>query len=86
MFWGCSNLTNLDLSNFNTSKVTVITNMFRGCSKLISLDIRNFDFSNVTSYSNMFYGISTTTIYVKDSTAKEWIISKFNNLTNIVIP
>ena len=86
MFWGCSNLTNLDLSNFNTSKVTVITNMFRGCSKLISLDIRNFDFSNVTSYSNMFYGISTTTIYVKDSTAKEWIVSKFNNLTNIVIP
>ncbi len=86
MFWGCSNLTNLDLSNFNTSKVTVITNMFRGCSKLISLDIRNFDFSNVTSYSNMFYDISTPTIYVKDSTAKEWLVSKFNNLTNIVIP
>ncbi len=86
MFWGCSNLTNLDLSNFNTSKVTVITNMFRGCSKLISLDIRNFDFSNVTSYGGMFYSISTTTIYVKDNTAKKWLVSKFSNLTNIVIP
>ena len=86
MFWGCSNLTNLDLSNFNTSKVTVLTNMFRGCSKLISLDIRNFDFSNVTSYGGMFYSISTTTIYVKDNTAKKWLVSKFSNLTNIVIP
>ena len=86
MFTNCSSLTSLDLSSFDTLKVTDMGSIFHNCRKLISLDIRNFDFSNVTSYSNMFYGISTTTIYVKDSTAKEWIISKFNNLTNIVIP
>ena len=86
MFTNCSSLTILDLSSFDTLKVTDMGSIFHNCRKLISLDIRNFDFSNVTSYSNMFYGISTTTIYVKDSTAKEWLVSKFNNLTNIVIP
>ena len=34
MFYGCSNLTSLDLSNFDTSNVTNMTYMFRGCVNL----------------------------------------------------
>jgi surface protein len=34
MFYNCSKLTELDLSSWNTSRVTNMTNMFRGCSKL----------------------------------------------------
>ena len=38
MFSGCSSLTTLDLSEFDTSKVTNMGNMFRGCTNLTSLD------------------------------------------------
>ena len=45
MFGSCSNLTSLDVSNFDTSNVTSMSYMFDSCSKLISLDMRNADFS-----------------------------------------
>ena len=41
MFYGCSSLTSLDLSNWDTSKVTSITDMFRYCSKLSNLTLGN---------------------------------------------
>ena len=34
MFYECSSLTNINLSNFNTNKVTDMSNMFIGCGKL----------------------------------------------------
>ena len=34
MFFSCSSLTSLDLSNFDTSNVTNMQEMFSGCSKL----------------------------------------------------
>ena len=34
MFNGCSSLTNLDLSNFNTNNDTFVGLMFFGCKKL----------------------------------------------------
>ena len=37
MFYGDNNLTSLDLSGFDTSKVTNMSNMFYGCDKLTSL-------------------------------------------------
>ena len=54
MFYGCSKLTKLDLSNLDTSNVTDMGSMFSNCSKLTSLDVSNFDTSNVTDMSNMF--------------------------------
>ena len=38
MFYECSGLTSLDLSNFNTSNVTSMNYMFHGCSALQTLD------------------------------------------------
>ena len=67
MFYGCSSLTSLDLTNFNTSKVINMSNMFKGCSKIKSLDLSDFDTSNVTgNYSldgmnQMFYDCSSLT-------------------------
>ena len=56
-FNGCSSLTEVDLSNWNTGSVTNMNNMFRNCSKLTtSLVIMN----SSTTYSNMFYGINNT--------------------------
>ena len=58
MFNGCSALTSLDLTNFNTAKVTNMGNMFEGCSALKSLDLTNFNTANVTDMSFMFKGCS----------------------------
>ena len=54
MFFGCSGLTSLDVSNFNTSNVTSTFSMFSYCSALTSLDVSNFNTSNVTLMTAMF--------------------------------
>ena len=43
MFAGCENLQNLDVSNFDTSKVTDMGDMFAGCDKIERLDVSHFD-------------------------------------------
>ena len=48
MFTACSRLTSLDVSNFDTSKVTNMSRMFANCSSLTSLDVSSFDTSQVT--------------------------------------
>ena len=60
-FDDCSGLTSLDLSKFNTSKVTDMDCMFGGCSGLTSLNLSNFNTSNVTDMSFMFCGCSGLT-------------------------
>ena len=50
MFYSCSNLTSLDVSNFDTSKVTDMGGMFYSCSNLTSLDVSNFDTSNANKH------------------------------------
>ena len=59
MFYNCSNLTSLDLSGFDTSKVTDMSSMFFTSSytnKLTSIDLSSFDTSQVTSMADMFCG------------------------------
>ena len=51
MFYGCSGLTSLDVSGFNTDNVTDMGWMFAGCSGLTSLDVSGFNTSNVTNMS-----------------------------------
>ena len=54
MFEGFSILTNINLSNFNTSNVTNMSSMFKDCNKLTGLDLSNFDTTKVTDMSYMF--------------------------------
>ena len=61
MFSKCSQLTYLDVSKWDTSKVTNIYYMFRNCSKLTQLDVSNWDTSNVTNMSAMFISCSSLT-------------------------
>ena len=61
MFYGCKELTSLDLKNFNTKNVTDMSEMFEGCSALTSLDLKNFNTKNVTDMSEMFYDCSGLT-------------------------
>ncbi|MBR2250528.1 MAG: BspA family leucine-rich repeat surface protein, partial [Prevotella sp.] len=60
-FDGCSGLTSLDVSHFNTAKVTTMEAMFKGCSGLTSLVVSNFNTENVTNMYEMFSGCSRLT-------------------------
>ena len=67
MFNGCSALSSLDLSNFNTAIVSDMSLMFGGCSVLSSLDLSNFYTKEVRDMSYMFSRCSAlTTIYASD--------------------
>ena len=46
----------LDLSSFDTSRVTTFKNMFWSCIELTSLDLSSFDTSSATNMSQMFRG------------------------------
>ena len=54
MFSNCQSITSLDLSCFNTSKVTNMTRMFDGCENLVYLDLSYFHASSATTTTNMF--------------------------------
>ncbi len=61
MFRGCKGITNLDVSNFDTSNVTSMSYMFGSCSGLTSLDLSNFDTSNVVNMKGIFFECSILT-------------------------
>ena len=64
IFWNCSKLTSIYLSNFNTAKVTNMYGMFYSCTGLTSLNLSRFNTAKVTNMNNMFRGSSNlTTIY-----------------------
>ena len=71
MFYGCSRLTSLDLSGFDTSNVTNMYGMFKSCSRLTSLDLRSFDISKVTDMRCMFQSCSKLT---QITASNKWVI------------
>ena len=61
MFADMRALTNLDIGDWNTSKVTDMSNMFANCNSLTELDLSNFNTSNVTNMGSMFIYCSSIT-------------------------
>ena len=61
MFYECIKITEINLSNFNTSNVTSMLNIFTGCSSLISLNLSNFNTSKVKNMEGMFESCSSLT-------------------------
>ena len=61
MFRDLSNLISLDVSSFDTSKVTNMEAMFAGMPSLTTLNLSNFDTSKVTRMNSMFEGVSRLT-------------------------
>ena len=56
MFFSTDNLTSVgDLSGWNTSQVTNMSDMFSNAKSLTSLDLSTWDTSQVTDMSYMFY-------------------------------
>ena len=55
------NILELDLSNFDTSKVANMSHMFNGMRNLTTLNLSNFNTSNVTDMGGMFFSMTNLT-------------------------
>ena len=67
MFSSCKEISKIDLSNFDSSKVVNMSQMFYQCNNLESINLNNFDTSSATNISKMFFGcIKLTSINVSN--------------------
>lgn len=66
MFYGCSSLTEIDLSSFQTASVSDMRYMFANCSSLTKLDLRGFDISSVSNMYRMFMNCTSLTTILCD--------------------
>ena len=79
MFYLQQYLRNVDVSNWDTSKVTNMSNMFNHCQRLPSLDVSNWDTSSVTYMVTMFADCpGLKTIYASDSFVTSQVTSSVN--------
>lgn len=90
MFCYCINVKEFsNISNWNTSKVTLMGGMFNGCNKLTVLDVSNWNTSNVTNMNSMFNGCNNlTTLDVSNFdtekvTNMNYVFFSCNNLTTL---
>ncbi|MBQ8872233.1 MAG: BspA family leucine-rich repeat surface protein [Bacilli bacterium] len=90
--FNCSNITNLDLTNWDTSSVQNMSHMFEGMCSLGTLDLSSFDTSNVVDMSYMFAGHDSSYAYddyLKSDTKKLTPsildgLNKNNSIENLV--
>ena len=91
MFENCFYLNSLDLSNFDTSKVTYMRWMFEACMHLNTINLNNFDTSNVTYMVEMFANCEELTTLdlsnfdTSKVTEMELMFSRCAKLTNIYV-
>ena len=73
---------NIDLSNWNTSKVTNMGGMFLNCSQLTQLGVSNWDISKVTKMGGMFNGCDK----LISLDLSNWDTSSVTDMTTIFKP
>ena len=84
MFSGMSNITSLDLSNFDTSMVTDMSYMFNDMSSLTSLDLSNFDTSKVVYMDGMFNDMSSLTSFSNfDTSDAAYMRNMFRGMSSL---
>ena len=59
MFYRCSSLKSIDISNFNTNNVTDMSLMFNECTSIKEVNLSNFNVTNVTNMYRMFFGCTS---------------------------
>ena len=79
MFYGCTSLASVDLSNLDTSSVTDMSYMFYGCRSIVSLDLSSFDTSSVTDMSSMFEGCTR----LQDVDLSSFDVSKVTDMSSM---
>lgn len=86
MFYNCSKLKEINLNNFDTSKVQYAIYMFYNCSSLTNINLQSFDTSNMTEISGMFCGCKNLTeinICNFDTSKCNNMFDMFGNCTNL---
>ena len=90
MFSGCSLLSTINLTNYNTDNINDVSNMFSNCSSLLSINLSKFNTSKVSSMAWMFSGcISLKEIDISNFNFKNlgrvsFMFSNCTGLKNIV--
>lgn len=79
MFYNCTSLEYVNLSNFNTSNVANMSYMFYGCNKIIEINLQGLDTSNVTNISKMF----STCKKLKEINLQGWDTSKITDMSEM---
>ena len=86
LFYSCPDITEIDLSNFNSSQLKNTAAMFSGCSSLVSINFNNFNTSQVTLMYNMFGNcISLISLDLSnfDTSMVETMENMLNNCTSL---
>ena len=86
MFYGCNNLSSINLSTFKTGNVTSLRCMFKGCSNLSSLDLSTFSTSSVTSMEGMFsrcHKLASLNLSTFDTSSVTDMRSMFEGCSNL---
>ena len=82
----CPSLETIKLTNLTSELCTRTTYMFAGCNKLKYIDISSMTFTSNPESSGMFKDVpDNCEILVKSDVEKQWITSKFANLTNVKV-
>ena len=76
MFNGMTNVTEIDTSNLDFSRVENALGMFVNCSNLESLDTASWDVSNMTNMQSLFYGCNK----LEDIDVSNWDTSNVTNM------
>lgn len=79
MFNNCSDLTILDLSEFDATKVTTINSMFYNCRNLTTLNLPKLDTSKITNAQSLFYNCQKLT----EIDVSNFDTSNFINFMNV---
>ena len=61
MFYGCNNLVNLDVTNFNTKNSKSFYYMFCNCNNLKKIDVSKFNSSKCETINSMFWDCKSIT-------------------------
>ena len=89
IFYNCTTLYDLDLSNFKTDNVIYMSNMLSHCSSLTSLNLSNFNTDNVIDMNNMFSNcnslmkIDLNTFNTSNVEDMSWMFSYCSSLTSL---
>ena len=89
MFYQCENLKSIDLSEFNTQKITNMEGMFKKCENLENINLSFFDTKNVKNMKYLFsdcYNLEKINLNSFDTTnvvTMEGMFCDCNNLKDI---
>ena len=86
MFSECENITEIDLSNFDTTNVTDMAKMFNNCKNLVEINFENINTSKVENMNALFQdcqNLKTLNLSMFDTSQVTNMVYMFNRCSNL---